>query len=46
MSKAHLDELHVLKVVWDLHSLDDVVEELIRPRRIDKIKVLNIKEEK
>jgi len=46
LSKAHLDELHVLKVVWDLHSLDDVVEELIRPRRIDKIKVLNIKEEK
>jgi len=46
LSKAHLDELHILKVVWGLSSLDEVVEELIRARRIDKIKVLNIKEEK
>lgn len=42
VSPEHAKELRLLKEVWKKQSIDDVLEELISPRRIEKAGVLEI----
>ena len=42
ISKEHLRELNLLKIAWEKHSIDEVLEILIAPHRVEKIKALGI----
>ena len=42
ISDEHLKDLHLLKLAWCKTSIDDVLERLIMPHRIDQIKALGI----
>ena len=46
LSKEHTDELRVLKIAWDLRSLDEVIERLIKPHRVEKLRALGVKQVK
>ena len=44
VSEEHVHELWLLKKAWKKRSIDEVIEELIKPRRIEKIGALGIEE--
>lgn len=42
ISAKHARELRLLKEAWKKRSIDEVLEELIEPRRIEKIGAMEI----
>ena len=40
VSERHVRELRLLKEAWRKHSIDEVMEELIAPRRVEQAAVL------
>ena len=45
VSSEHAKELRLLKEAWKKRSIDDVLEELIKPRRIEKVGILEIEKQ-
>ena len=43
VSLEHWKEIRLLKIAWGCTKLDQVVERLLQPHRLDKIKALDIK---
>ncbi len=42
ISREHLKELKLLQMAWGKPTLDDVLEALIAPRRLEKLKAVGI----
>ena len=42
ISAEHHRELQLLKLAWGKHSIDEVLEKLIKERRLEKVKALGI----
>lgn len=40
ISKSHLEEIKLLKLAWNCHTVDEVVEEMLKRCRLEKIKAL------
>lgn len=44
VSPEHAKELRLLKIAWNKQTIDGVLEELIKARRIEKVGVLEIEQ--
>ena len=42
VSQEHAKELRLLKIAWEKQTIDEVLEELIKPRRHEQVGVLQI----
>lgn len=43
LSKEHARELELLRLAWGMKTLDEVLERIIAPHRLEKLKALGIR---